>query len=263
MPTITKITPQKHAGRFNLFLDDRFAFGISESTLVKFHLTKGMVLDELAIQDVKAAQQQAEANSTALNYLSSQQRTRHEVAEKLRSAELPAEVIQHTLDFLVDLHYLDDDQYAQSFINDALALGDKGPGVVSQKLIQRGLSDRVIHSALDAIDADHWLPAARRAAKKSANQSSREPFFKRQQKIRLALIKKGFSGDVADTMLSELDLQPDVDGEHERLVADAEKQWRLKRKYEGYDRRNRVKMALFRKGYDLDAIDAVLAEFND
>ncbi|WP_054718665.1 hypothetical protein [Lacticaseibacillus manihotivorans] len=64
-------------------------------------------------------------------------------------------------------------------------------------------------------------------------------------------------------MLTELDLQPDEDGEHERLVQDAEKQWRLKRKYEGFDRRNRVKMALFRKGYELDAIDAVLAEFND
>lgn len=263
MPTITKITPQKRAGRFNLFLDEKFAFGISESTLVKFRLTKGMVLDELALKDVLAAQQQAEANSTALNYLSGQQRTRHEVAEKLKTAEIPADVIQHTLTYLADLHYLDDDQYAQSFINDALALGDKGPGVVSQKLIQRGVSDQVIQASLGEVDPDHWLPAARRAAKKSANQSTREPFCKRQQKIRLALIKKGFSGDVADAMLTELDLQPDEDGEHERLMQDAEKQWRLKRKYVGYDRRNRVKMALFRKGYELDAIDAVLAEFND
>lgn len=263
MPTITKITPQKLAGRFNLFLDDKFAFGVSESTLVKYRLTKGMVLDQQAVSDVKAAQQQAEANAMALTYLAAQQRTRHEVAEKLKAAQIPPAVIANTLIHLADLHYLDDAQYAQSFIHDALNLGDKGPGVVTQKLIQRGLSDQVIQAAIAEVDADHWLPAARRAAKKAANQTTREPFFKRQQKIRLALIKKGFSATVADAMLQELDLQADVDGEHERLVQEAQKQWRAKRKYTGFERRNRVKMALYRKGYDLDAIDAVLDEFDD
>ena len=45
MPVITKITQQKKdSERYNIFLDEKYAFSVHETVLVKFGLTKGMPL---------------------------------------------------------------------------------------------------------------------------------------------------------------------------------------------------------------------------
>ncbi|OAU79445.1 recombinase RecX, partial [Lacticaseibacillus rhamnosus] len=47
------------------------------------------------------------------------------------------------------------------------------------------------------------------------------------------------------------------------LKTEAEKQWRLKQRYDERTRKQKVKTALFRKGFDLGAIDDVLSELVD
>ena len=48
MATITKISAQKRPGRYNIFLDEQYAFPVSEEVLIKYGLRKGIVLDEAA-----------------------------------------------------------------------------------------------------------------------------------------------------------------------------------------------------------------------
>ncbi|WP_390409327.1 recombination regulator RecX [Lacticaseibacillus jixiensis] len=263
MPIITKITAQQRAGRFNLFLDGKYAFPISESTLVKFRLTKDMALDAQQVAALKAAEVQAAANTMALNYLARAQHTEYEVAQKLRGEQFPEAVVQAAVAQMQRLHYLNDAQYAQSFVADDLALSDKGPAVVAAKLRQKGVNQALIDAALAEVDAQAWLDAAMRAGKKAANQNQRKPYFTLIQKIKQSVMQKGFDPAVADTVVESLALVPDVEQENDRLRQEAAKQWRQKRQYSGYERRNRVKQALYRKGYQLDAIDAVLAEFEE
>ncbi len=43
MPNITKITTQKkRKDRYNIFVDEKYAFSVDEEVLLKFHLKKGM-----------------------------------------------------------------------------------------------------------------------------------------------------------------------------------------------------------------------------
>ncbi|MDY3702578.1 MAG: recombination regulator RecX, partial [Limosilactobacillus coleohominis] len=42
---ITKIEAQKRKGRYNVYLDGKFAFPVAESVLIKFRLMKGVELD--------------------------------------------------------------------------------------------------------------------------------------------------------------------------------------------------------------------------
>src|SRR5690554_6643246 len=39
---ISKIEPQKRKGRYNIYINEEFAFGVDEEVLLKFHLNKGM-----------------------------------------------------------------------------------------------------------------------------------------------------------------------------------------------------------------------------
>ena len=53
MPVITKITQQKKdKERYNIFLDEKYAFSVHESVLVKFELTKGMTLEDWSVDEM-------------------------------------------------------------------------------------------------------------------------------------------------------------------------------------------------------------------
>ena len=53
MAVITKITRQKrNEERYNIFLNDEYAFSVDESVLVKYRLTKGMTIDEWTLGEL-------------------------------------------------------------------------------------------------------------------------------------------------------------------------------------------------------------------
>lgn len=54
MPFITKISTQKkNTERFNIFLDEKYAFSVDADVLVRFDLKKGKELDELDILEIQ------------------------------------------------------------------------------------------------------------------------------------------------------------------------------------------------------------------
>ena len=53
VPVITKISQQKKdLERYNIFLDEKYAYSVHESVLVKFGLTKGMSLEDWSIDEM-------------------------------------------------------------------------------------------------------------------------------------------------------------------------------------------------------------------
>ena len=133
MKTITKISTQKKAGRYNIDLDGKFAFGVAESVLIKFGLAKGRELDEALIAEIQTADDVARALKTALNYLNSQLRTEKQVRTKLADQEIPADIADQVIDQLKELRYIDDLAYAQAFYHTKQQLNSKGPTVISQE----------------------------------------------------------------------------------------------------------------------------------
>lgn len=263
MQTITKITAQKRRGRYNLFLDGKYAFPVSEGTLVKYRLLKGLELSPEDVTTIKDAEVASVANATALNYISHQPRTVHEVRDRLRQDEVPEAVVKQVTDHLKEIRLLDDAQYADILVRDNLAMGERGPRQVEARLREKGVHPDLAAQAVAKVAPEQWQTVAARVAKKAARRTLHKPFKDRQTKIRLALMQKGFEGEVASSALAALALEPDREQEADLLTREAAKQWRLKRKYAGYDRRNRVKQALVRKGFDYDAIDAVLATLEE
>ncbi|MCX2455347.1 recombination regulator RecX [Lacticaseibacillus nasuensis] len=263
MPKITAITTQKRRGRYNIFIDGHYAFPVSEQSLIQFRLSKGQELTPALEQAIKAAEVTASANTLALDYLSHQSRTVHELRQHLAEAELPPDAIDAAVTRLTELHYLDDAAYARAYVNDNLLMGERGPKAVMQVLTKKGVAKDIQADVLAAVTSAQWAAVALRVAAKAAKHNQRRAYHDAVARIKLAVLQKGFNADAAAAALAELDFQPDPAGEADRLATEAAKQWRLKRKYTGYDRRQRVKQALYRKGYDLTAIDTALAELTD
>lgn len=260
MPTITSIATQKRAGRYNLYVDGHFAFGIDESTLVRFALAKGQELTDADLKRIQADDERAKALGTALDYLSYQSRTVAQVEKKLRSKDYPEAAIAEAITQLRELRYLDDDNYAQRFVQESKRVGDRGRRGISDWLRTRGIDAETITKALTAFSFDDEEAVAQRVAQKYMRHPGQKSAKALTQGLRQQLMQKGFSSDVIDLVLEDNQPEVDPDREDALLRVQAEKLWRQKRRLALTERKMKVKQALFRKGFSGTPVDNILAD---
>lgn len=80
---ITSIEAQKRPHRFNLYLNQTFAFGISEDTLISFQLHKGQTISQKVLEQIRNDEQINQAYQASLNYLTYRMRSSAEVKKKI------------------------------------------------------------------------------------------------------------------------------------------------------------------------------------
>ena len=69
MLAISKITRQKNnPERYNIYLNEKYAFAVDEGTLIKFGLTKGKVLEQFEIDEITYEDEIAKAFNKALGF---------------------------------------------------------------------------------------------------------------------------------------------------------------------------------------------------
>jgi len=260
MAVITMIQAQKRAGRYNVFVDGHYAFPVSETVLIDFQLFKGMEIDQDLESRLSNADDISQAYNRALDYLSNQLRTEKEVRTKLAGLEIPPETIDATIAKLQEMHLVDDDHYAASYVRTMMRTGEKGPRVIRQNLRQKGVTEHPIENALQLFTVEDRFAVGTAVAKKLAKRYQRQAFHTQEQKIRQGLITRGFASDEATKMLADLDLTPDEEQQASLLAKQGEKLWHKYRTLGTSDRRYKTKQALYRKGFSIDAIDQWLTE---
>lgn len=260
MAKISKIEAQKRQGRYNVYLDGKYAFPVAESVLVKFRLMKGMELTKNQIQEITTADQQAQAYAKALDYLSYQMRSESEVVKKLHDLETPEEFIPPIMAKLRDRRLVDDHQYALSYVQTMMTTSLKGPNVIRQHLRLKKVGENDIEAALQNFTPEDQVVNASKLAKKLFKRYRKQPAFRQEQKVRQGLMTKGYSGDLFDQIKDQVVPEEDPDQQAELLADQAVKIWHRYRRYTGLDRERRFKQAMFRKGFDLDAVQQWLAE---
>ncbi|MDO4902910.1 MAG: recombination regulator RecX [Limosilactobacillus sp.] len=260
MPKISKIEVQKRPGRYNIYLDDKYAFPVAESVVIKFRLVKGMEIDDEQIKEITTADQQAQAYSKILDYLSYQMRSESEVLKKLKDLETPEEFVPPIMAKLREQRLVDDRQYAIAFVRTMVATSLKGPGVIRQQLRLKKVGENDIEAALEEFSEDDIREHASKLATKLFKRYAKQPTFMQEQKVRQGLMTKGYGGDVFEQIKYDVVPEEDPEQQEDLLKEQAEKIWHRYRRYAGMDRQRRFKQAMFRKGFDLDAVQHWLEE---
>ena len=122
---ITKVSAQRRPGRYNIFLDGKYAFSASEKTIAEFVLLKGKELNDDQIEQVRQFDADAKASDLAAHFLSYEPRTVFEVLQYLKKHEISDEAANSAVSQLNELGYLDDRQYVRLFIkNDLRVVSD-------------------------------------------------------------------------------------------------------------------------------------------
>ena len=255
---ITKIEKKKRL--YLLELDGSEKLYITEDTIVRFMLSKGMEITEQELSEIQDYAQFSYGKNLALYHLSFKQRTAKEVKDYLTQHDIQAEIISQVLDNLKKDNWINDRKYAHSFIQSNFLTGDKGAFVLKQKLSQKGISSTIIEEELSQFDLTELTNKV--AEKLLKKYQGKLPSKALQDKILQSLINKGFSYSQAKTAYQHLQIEEDQENQQELLYKELDKQYRkYSKKYDGYDLKQRLTQALARKGYDFSDIASALREY--
>ncbi|GEK34638.1 recombination regulator RecX [Kurthia sibirica] len=254
---ITKITRQKrNEERYNIFLDEKYAFSVDESILIQHGLTKGKVLDELAVGEIAFEDEVSRAFNRGLSFLSYQMRSEHEIHQKLLADELGEAVIMEAIQKLKRIGLLNDETYSKALTDTKKRTSKKGPRAIAQDLKQKGISPELQQQMLDEFSDEEQLTMALALAQKKADAESRKTPSQVKQKIQEMLMRKGYGFAIIQEVIGKIELIRDEEDWANLIEAQGEKIWRkYSQKYEGYDLKMRVKQGLYQKGFPSDIIE--------
>ncbi|WP_141705306.1 RecX family transcriptional regulator [Vulcanibacillus modesticaldus] len=201
---ITKIEQQiNNKKRYNIYVNDNYAFSVHEDVLISFRLLKGKEIEQ---EDFQAIIQEEERNKVwqkSLKYISYRPRTELEVKQYLTRQGYAIELIEPIVNKLKDERLLDDKLYAKQFINQRINSNPKGRKLLAYEMKNRGLSDTVIGDTLEEIDDNLEYEMAVKLTEKKLKQLKGQNRTEVQRKLAAYLGRRGFSYNTINRILQE------------------------------------------------------------
>lgn len=187
--TVTKIETVTKT-KYRIHIDGRITFLLYKGELSRYCLSEGAQITREQYQQIVEGTLVKRARSRALHLLNAMGRTEQQLRDKLLTGEYPPEVIDDAIAYVKAFGYLNDLEYARSFI---LGRKEKKSRKELYHLLQtKGLKKAEIEQALDefypAEDAQIAIRVFLR--KKGYDPDSASPETTR--KIMGALMRKGF-----------------------------------------------------------------------
>ncbi len=169
--TITKIEPVTKT-RYKIYLDGQPAFCLYKKELSLYGLTEGIDLTEEVYQQICRETLLKRAKLRAMHLLTQMGRTELQLKGKLLGGGYPEEVVEEALAYVKSFGYINDLEYAKSFILGRKdrksrkeiykALGEKG---VDKNLIEEALEECLsqedhLHAIQELLRKRHFDPEA-------------------------------------------------------------------------------------------------------
>ncbi len=166
------------------------------------------------------------AKRRSLLLLGKKEYTEKELVKKLTADGYPECVTEEVLSWLSELHYVDDLSFAERYAFSLLSRHSERE--IVQRMQQKGFEKEFIKDALMAAKNRYQEENSDKYTEQGYGETEREPFSTEQEAIRTFLRKKGYRAESADN-----------------------------------EKRKKLMMSLYRKGFSMSDICAVLGEFED
>lgn len=200
---ITDIKPQKRNERLNIYIDGKFAFGLSEELKFKYDLHIDKEISQDYIDQVLKAEEQNKVLNNAFSILSYGQNSEKEIYTKLMRKGYEEEDVQKAIEFCVEKDFLNDRLYAENFIRDRVNLKKHGSKRIQYDLISKGISKDIIDEVLDLSYEEEYERALDLATKriKTYKNDDRNAIYR---KLGGFLQRRGYSYDIVSKILGQV-----------------------------------------------------------
>ena len=157
---------------------------------------------------------EAVARKILLDQLTGRARSRSDLAAKLSQRNVPEEVAVRLLDRFEEVGLVDDAAFARDWVEQRQSGRGLARRALAQELRRKGVDDEVAREALDEIDPEHEVEAARSLVRRKLRSVSDLDQQVAVRRLTGMLARKGYPPSVAFRVVRE-ELDADlVDPEH-------------------------------------------------
>lgn len=197
---ITKIQAQvKNQGRYSVFADDRFIFGLSELGLINSGLRVGQQLSKEELKKLKDQAKTDKIYNQTLSLIARRPRSEWEIDDYLKRKGHEPETRAEILSMLSKIDFINDADFARRWVESRRLLKNISRRKLRAELKQKRITENIIDEILTADNTDEAEVIKAEIIKKR-----RLTRYQDNQKLIAYLARQGYNYDDIKNALTEL-----------------------------------------------------------
>ena len=186
---ISKIEAQvKNKGRYSVFVDDKFSFGISELGLIESGLIIGQEVSSGELEKLKDQAKTDKIYNQTLMLVARRPRSEWEIDDYLKRKGHEPEVRSEILNKLSIKGFINDEDFAKRWVDSRRLLKNISQRKLRVELKQKRISEEIIDQVLSADETDEIEVIKAEIAKKR-----RQTRYQDNQKLIAYLARQGYN----------------------------------------------------------------------
>lgn len=244
-----KIEKYKYLGnsKYKVFIDnDCYLF--YEDVIVKYNFLLKDNITKKELDKYLDENSFYEYYYLALKYINTKLRTKKEVEKYLLKQEISKVLLSDVIKKLCLDGYLNEDVYAECYINDQINLKVVGPKKIENDLINLGISKDVIDRKIVFYTKEMMNDKIVKYIDKQVRLNSNKSLFNLKNKILQSLLEKGFYKEDIMIFLDEINIdEKEIYKKEYQKIYD-----KLSKKYNGSELLYKIKDKMYQKGFNMD-----------
>jgi len=203
VPTITRLIQQKKQKRVNVYLDGKFAFGVTLESTLENHLKVGMELSTQKIEELRGKDYTDKIYVRLLSFASRRSHSKKEFEQWFRKKNVDPNIQDPLLARLSKVGLLNEEEFARWWVEQRVTFRSMPPKMLKMELRSKGIKDEIIEQVLQENEAPSEVELARKVLKKRFGkipQNIRD--LKEKKRIYDFLLRRGFSYSVIKDVLA-------------------------------------------------------------
>lgn len=186
---ITAIKQQvKDRGRYSVFVDGHFSFGISESALIESGIANGQEITNVELQQFKDSAEVDKAYNKALGLIARRLRSEWEIREYLGKKNCPIDHIDYIISTLYERNWLNDESFARMWVENRRLLKSASARRITQELKAKHVREDIIQKVLEEDTHDE-----RSVLMELIVRKRKQTRYQDDQKLLAYLVRQGYN----------------------------------------------------------------------
>ncbi|MBQ6135356.1 MAG: RecX family transcriptional regulator [Bacilli bacterium] len=233
------------ASKYKLFLDDGRELCFYEDVILKFDFLLKKELTEKEMMEADFINQEWDVYYIALQNINHHMKSTYELRAFLERKEYPIELIDKAIDKLSKQGYLDDRNYAKSYIHYQIITTNKGPFRIEQELVDKKIPSKIIQEEMKEYTEEEQKERVQKLITKSIEKNRTREGVMLKQKIVNDLKTLGYDLSMIQEMIMNFSFPKNKELEEKEKEKTIRK---YSRKFEGKELERKVREYLYRKG---------------
>lgn len=197
---ISKIEPQKkNKKRCSIFIDGKFSVGLTKEIVIRYNLHEGLEITDREFDEILHQAEKGKIANRAFKILHYRERSVEELRTRLIRIGFDDQLVDELVDELIADKTLDDERFANAFVNDYTNLKPRGNRFIISELNKKGIAKELTARLVSTRDERKMIKQY--VEKKASNLDIKNP--KERQRLVRRLMTRGFTPDIVYEIIKE------------------------------------------------------------